>query len=168
MFYDQSEPDFPTWWDAIEEGKDTASESESPEETGGDGAPDAAELEQEESGARLASGEILSPRFSEEDEDGQANRVEEHDVTEYRSPAVYDRDLVFRVWEFAVAVPGNDADLWRKDEMGNWIYRLDYGRRESEFGWEIFDPGVGRHSQGVYALRPLQWESYVRKFEAIG
>lgn len=169
MFYDTSEPDFPNWWEAIEKAKDSPSESDSSDGVGDVDATDAADHEEPDSGMRFESEEILSPRFSEEDdEDGEGSRVEEQAAGEYKSSAVYDRDLVYRVWEFAETVPGNDADLWRKDEVGNWIYRLDYGRRESEFGWEIFDPGVGRHSQGVYALRPLQWESYVRKFEAMG
>ena len=77
----------------------------------------------------------------------------------------YERELIQSVWEFAEAVSGNDPELWRKDEFGDWIYRFDYGRRSSEFGWEIFDPGVGRHAQGVYAMRPMQWQSYIRQYE---
>jgi len=77
----------------------------------------------------------------------------------------YDRDLIQSVWEFAEIVAGNDPSLWRKDEFGSWIHRFDYARRGSEFGWEIFDPGIGRHSQGVYAMRPMQWESYIRQYE---
>lgn len=78
----------------------------------------------------------------------------------------YDRELIQSVWEFAEIVSGNDPALWRKDEFGDWIYRFDYGRRTSEFGWEIFDPGVGRHAQGVYAMRPMQWQSYIRQYES--
>lgn len=77
----------------------------------------------------------------------------------------YERELIQSVWEFAEIVPGNDPEIWRKDEFGDWIYRFDYGRRSSEFGWEIFDPGVGRHAQGVYAMRPMQWQSYIRQYE---
>ncbi len=78
----------------------------------------------------------------------------------------YERELIQSVWEFAEMVAGNDPELWRKDEFGEWIYRFDYGRRSSEFGWEIFDPGVGRHAQGVYAMRPMQWQNYIRQYEA--
>ena len=78
----------------------------------------------------------------------------------------YERELIQSVWEFAEVVSGNDPEIWRKDEFGGWLYRFDYGRRFSEFGWEIFDPGVGRHAQGVYAMRPMQWQSYVRQYEA--
>lgn len=82
--------------------------------------------------------------------------------------SAYDRDVIRSIWEFSEVVSGNDPDLWRRDEFGNWIYRLDYGRRSSEFGWEIFDPGVGRHCQGVYAMRPMQWQSFVRQHEVMG
>ena len=80
----------------------------------------------------------------------------------------YDRDLVDSVWEFAEVVRGNDGALWRKDEFGQWICRWDFGKRDSEFGWEIFDPGVGRHTQGVYAMRPMQWQSFIRQFDTLG
>lgn len=72
----------------------------------------------------------------------------------------YDRDVVDRVWAAAVAVPGNDAALWRKDEFGAWIYRLDYGRRTSSFGWEILDLSLTRGG-GFETLRPLQWQNYL-------
>lgn len=78
----------------------------------------------------------------------------------------YERELIQSVWEFAEVVAGNDPELWRKDEFGEWIYRFDYGRRNSEFGWEIFDPGIGRHAQGVYAMRPMQWQNFIRQYEA--
>lgn len=80
----------------------------------------------------------------------------------------YDRSLVDSVWEFAEVVRGNDPALWRKDEFGQWICRNDFGRRDSEFGWEIFDPGVGRHAQGVYAMRPMQWQSFIRQYDTFG
>lgn len=80
--------------------------------------------------------------------------------------AVYERDVIDRVWEFAAIVPGVDPALWRRDEHGDWIHRFSYGQRASQFGWEIFDPGIGRHSQGVYAMRPMQWESYIKQYES--
>lgn len=79
---------------------------------------------------------------------------------------VYEREVIERVWEFAAAVPGVDSALWRRDEFGDWIHRFSYGKRSSQFGWEIFDPGIGRHAQGVYAMRPMQWESYIKQYEA--
>ncbi len=80
--------------------------------------------------------------------------------------SAYEREVIENVWAFAEIVVGVDAALWRKDEFGAWIHRLDYGRRDSAYGWEIFDPGIGRRSQGVYAMRPMHWQSYVRQYEA--
>ncbi len=81
--------------------------------------------------------------------------------------AAYEREVIASVWECAEIVPGTDPVIWRKDEYGAWIHRADYGRRTSEFGWEIFDPGVGRHSQGVYAMRPMQWRSYISQYSTM-
>ncbi|HRQ89238.1 MAG TPA: hypothetical protein PLA50_10595 [Bacteroidia bacterium] len=106
-------------------------------------------------GAILAPSEI--PQGEEADSDGLEPGLPHR---------AYERELVQSVWEFAEVVPGTDPALWRKDEFGGWIHRFDYGRRGSAFGWEIFDPGIGRHSQGVYAMRPMQWESYIRQYEA--
>jgi hypothetical protein len=73
----------------------------------------------------------------------------------------FERDVIDRVWQFGQAVLNNDAALWRKDEFGAWIHRLDYGNRQSQFGWEVFDGSLGRGSAGVAALRPLQWQNYL-------
>ena len=76
------------------------------------------------------------------------------DVTDWSS-AGYDRDVIDRVWRQAAEIAGNDPALWRKDECGAWIYRLDYGRRHSDFGWEIHDPTVGLRGGGaVLSLGP--------------
>ena len=82
------------------------------------------------------------------------------DATDWTSQA-YDREVVDRVWAMAREVPGNDAALWRKDEHGAWIYRMDHGRRHSDFGWEIYDPSIGINGSGISALRPLQWLNYL-------
>lgn len=180
MFYDNSEPDFPNWWDFLDGGEQGTE--------GGEGARDGDGLSSGDGdgGGDRSTGDV--GRGGEESEwgdrrGGDANRhegdvdrrggdsVSEGDSLPYAADAArgsYDREVVRRVWEFAEIVPGNDADLWRKDEFGNWIYRLDYGRRESEFGWEVFDPGVGRHAQGVYAMRPMQWESFVGQYRVLG
>jgi hypothetical protein len=88
----------------------------------------------------------------------------EHPPTSARGG--YEREIIENVWEFAEIVDGVDPALWRRDEFGEWIRRPDYGCRDSAFGWEIFDPGIGRRTQGVFAMRPMQWRSYVRQYEA--
>jgi len=79
----------------------------------------------------------------------------------------YDREIVARVWKFATAIGGNDPELWRKDEFGAWIQRLDYGNRHSEFGWEVCDTSLGRGDSGIVALRPMQWQNYVDHVAAV-
>ncbi|MEM9481860.1 MAG: hypothetical protein AAGA58_19595 [Verrucomicrobiota bacterium] len=71
----------------------------------------------------------------------------------------YDREVIDAVWRFAAKITGNDPELWRKDEFGAWIYRLDYGNRRSQFGWEISETGSGQAISPLLALRPLQWQN---------
>jgi hypothetical protein len=84
----------------------------------------------------------------------------------YAERTGFSRDVVESVWELAAEVTGMDSALWRQDEFGCWIHRFSYGQRSSQFGWEIFDPGQGRHSQGVYVMRPMQWSHYLAQEEA--
>ena len=87
--------------------------------------------------------------------------------TEFNSDSTgYDRDLINSVWECAEEVAGNDPELWRKDEFGAWIYRMDYGRRNSEFGWEVCDVNTGGNSD-LLALRPMQWQNYIDQVAAV-
>lgn len=150
MFSDHSETEFlefPNWWDVLDEASDD------PRPEGGDYLVQSEEL--------AASDEEIGIRVEE-------SLVANYRVTRRDGPTLlrgYQREVVESVWNFAETVEGNDPDLWRKDEWGNWIHRFGYGRRESEFGWEIFDPGIGRHSQGVYAMRPMQWTRYLQQHE---
>ncbi|MDF1658832.1 MAG: hypothetical protein P1U58_14550 [Verrucomicrobiales bacterium] len=149
MYHDSEEPEFPNWWDVLDE---SVKDRRDPNIVDGS-----------------ISDVVLSPTEGEMEE-GMEGVVSEPSAAQYSISVArgYEREVVESVWNFAEIVPGNDPDLWRKDECGNWIRRLDYGRRESEFGWEIFDPGVGRHSQGVYAMRPMQWVHFLEQFEVFG
>ncbi len=80
---------------------------------------------------------------------------------EAETPGGYDREVVERVWHFAQIVPGNDPEVWRKDEFGAWIHRMDYRHRHSEFGWEIADCGYRTRAGGIATLRPMQWQNHV-------
>ncbi len=92
---------------------------------------------------------------------------EEPVLTSDFSTQGYDRELIESVWENGDRIAGNDPDLWRKDQFGAWMNRLDYGRRHSEFGWEICDLSGGRGSGGLAALRPMQWQNYVDQVAAL-
>lgn len=142
MFYSKSESEFPEWRKILEA-----------HAAGTTGV------------GNVGSG---GPRFDEHPDDG----VERGDLVEETRDGdpstAYEKEVIQSVWEFAEIVEGMDAVLWRKDEFGDWIYRPDYGNRHSRYGWEIFDPGVcgvSRTSQGVYAMRPMQWQSFIQQHE---
>jgi hypothetical protein len=62
------------------------------------------------------------------------------------------------VWEKGTIVPGQSADLWRKDEHGAWMGREFYGNHDSQYGWEI----ARINPQGmdeVSNLKPFQWQN---------
>ncbi|MEZ5327115.1 MAG: hypothetical protein R3F19_18865 [Verrucomicrobiales bacterium] len=86
-------------------------------------------------------------------------------ATEWQQPP-FDQDTVRRVWIFAQEIPGNDAELWRKDAFGAWIYRLDYGNRHSSFGWHIAEDS-GNPESGLASLRPLQWQNYIDQVASV-
>lgn len=73
----------------------------------------------------------------------------------------YPREVIDEVWDLAQPIPGNDEGLWRKDEFGAWMNRLDYGRRSSQFGWEICDFSAASLGIGASDLRPMQWQNYL-------
>lgn len=74
----------------------------------------------------------------------------------------FSQEIVQAVWNKGRTVSGNDPARWRQDECGAWIGRLEYGNRQSSYGWEIdhISPG-GSDSLGN--LRPLQWANNVSK-----
>ncbi|NOX98460.1 MAG: hypothetical protein GXP30_01815 [Verrucomicrobia bacterium] len=79
----------------------------------------------------------------------------------------YEKEVVDAIWKLAEMIDGNDSALWRKDECGAWINKLEYGKRHSSFGWEICDLSLGRRPGTLSALRPMQWENYVDHIAAI-
>ena len=69
------------------------------------------------------------------------------------------------VWSKGRAIPNYDSDVWRHDDFGKVMRHLDYGNRDSEFGWE-FDHITPRSEGGVdnlSNLRPLNWNANVRR-----
>ena len=69
------------------------------------------------------------------------------------------------VWEKAIAVPGYNPTIIRKDICGAWIKWNDYGNRESQCGWEIdhIKPVSLGGSSLMSNLRPLHWQNNARK-----
>lgn len=65
------------------------------------------------------------------------------------------------VWNKAKTAPPNDPSVFRWDACGAWIRWLDYGNRDSEFGWEIdhITPVSQGGSDRLDNLRALQWQN---------
>lgn len=168
MFSSDSDPEFPNWWDVLDENADENADDSAAGDSSFDSNMD--EAAQRETGPSAPGSSKNRAGIPGEAESFESSRVSESPVVHYSvsQPSTYrgyEKEVVNSVWNFAEIVAGNDPDLWRKDEWGNWIHRLAYGRRDSEFGWEIFDPGIGRHSQGVYAMRPMQWSRFLQQHE---
>lgn len=70
-----------------------------------------------------------------------------------------------QVWEKGTIVPGNDPNVWRKDQCGAWIGRTYYGDRTSKYGWEVDHilPVSQGGGDNLANLRPLQWENNADK-----
>ncbi len=100
----------------------------------------------------LASTEHVQPDDPEDENGGDAQRG-------------YPQEIVLRVWATAQPVEGNDPGLWRKDEFGAWLNRLDYGNRHSSFGWEIAGTAAAS-SAGLASLRPMHWQNYLDQVAA--
>lgn len=62
------------------------------------------------------------------------------------------------VWEKGTVVTGDSGADWRLDQCGAWMGRSWYGRRDSQYGWEIDHISPGGSDQ-LSNLRPLQWEN---------
>lgn len=61
--------------------------------------------------------------------------------------------------------PENERRGFRKDDSGNWIHRDHYGKRDSEYGWEIdhiYPSSLGGHD-GLSNVRPLHWRANCAK-----
>lgn len=158
MFYDKTEPPFSAWWNDLEDESKPEEYSEADESAESALTSDAIYLE-----GNGANGANQSYRVEERCPPEDDEKRKDWGSLSGR----FERDMVRRIWEYAEIVPGTDAGLWRRDEMGNWIRLLDYGDRTSEFGWEVFDPGIGRRPRGVYALRPLHWRGWTERVESL-
>ena len=73
-------------------------------------------------------------------------------------------DEIQQVWEKGRVVRGKKPNLYRKDDLGNEIYRPSYGK-ETPMGWEIDHkkPKSKGGSDSVRNKRPLQSGANARK-----
>lgn len=68
------------------------------------------------------------------------------------------------VWEKGRADDRNDPAVWRRDDCGTFISRVDYGK-QTKYGWNIdhITPVSGGGGNELRNLRPLQWENNAKR-----
>lgn len=74
----------------------------------------------------------------------------------------HSKEFIQDIWEKGTTVRGHEKSIWRKDQCGAWIKRVEYGNRKSQFGWEIDRISAG----GAYIrsnCRPLQYQNNIAK-----
>jgi hypothetical protein len=81
----------------------------------------------------------------------------------------WQENIIQEVWEKGIEVSGVDSKLWRKDIAGAWMSRRLYGKKFSEYGWEIdhikLEKGIEDQfiDDDTRNLQPLQWENNLSK-----
>lgn len=69
------------------------------------------------------------------------------------------------IWDKADASTSSRPGVFRKDVAGAWIKRDDYGKQNSEYGWEVdhIKPVAKGGETELYNLRPLQHQNNAAK-----
>lgn len=66
----------------------------------------------------------------------------------------FSQDRLDQIWEKGSAIRGKDPDLYRKDQLGNQMYKPSYGKT-SEMGWNV-DHSKPQSRGGTDHLNNLQ------------
>ena len=70
-------------------------------------------------------------------------------------------NIPIAVWAKGDVVQNNDPKEIRKDQCGAWIFFSEYGKRNTEFGWEVdhITPEASGGTDDLSNLRPLHWKN---------
>lgn len=79
--------------------------------------------------------------------------------------AEFTTEQIELVWQKAIVVTNNNPDVFRKDYAGAWIRKDQYGKRDTDYGWEIdhCKPESLGGTNDLGNLYPLHWRNNVKK-----
>jgi hypothetical protein len=93
------------------------------------------------------------------------NNLPKHIKPGTSKPCRYTNSQKLAIWRKASRIVGSDSNLWRMDVMGGVMYWPHYGKRDSQFGWEIdhITPKVAGGGNELENLQPLYWRNNAQK-----
>ena len=76
----------------------------------------------------------------------------------------YDETTKRTIWDKARVIPDYDAGEWRRDRDGKAIKWVEFGNRQSDYGWEIHHVRAATlgGTDTLSNLTPLHWETNAR------
>lgn len=69
------------------------------------------------------------------------------------------------IWNKGKLIENYDRNVWRRDMYGRAMKYTEYGKRDSEYGWEIDHIKQVQFggTDDMNNLRPLNWKSNVKR-----